>query len=244
MSLQLIKPEWNAPANIAACCTTRLGGYSQSPYDSLNLGIRTSDNPDQVRANRQLLRQQLALPVEPAWLTQTHSTDVVVLEKTSNRQADAAVSRSPGQVAVVLTADCLPVLLASVSGDEIAAAHAGWRGLQAGVIEATVGKMQNNPQQLLAWIGPGISQAHFEVGNEVREAFVESMPASSACFVTGKPGHWYCDLPGIAELKLRQLGIQQVVRDAHCSYADRELFHSYRRDGESGRMASLIWFQP
>ncbi len=243
MTLQLIKPEWPAPANIGACCTTRLGGYSQAPYDSLNLGIRGQDNRQHVLDNRQLVVDQLSLPAEPDWLYQTHSIDVVVLEETASREADAAVTRAPEHVAVVLTADCLPVLFTSLAGDEIAAAHAGWRGLQAGIIEATVRQLQTEPQQLLAWIGPAISQQNFEVGEEVREAFLSDLPESENYFAAGKPGHWYCDLPGIARLKLRQLGVENVFLDPHCSYADRQLFHSYRRDGDSGRMASLIWFR-
>ncbi len=244
MSLQLIQPDWSAPAAIHACCTTRVGGHSQPPYDSLNLGIRTNDDPAAVEANRQKLVEQLSLARQPDWLVQTHSTDVVVLEETDDRQADAAITRSAEHVAVVLTADCLPVLLASAAGDEVAAAHAGWRGLQAGVLEATVRKMRNHPGQLMAWIGPAISQPNFEVGDEVRDAFLSRLPEADSYFEPGKPGHWHCDLPAIAAHILRQLGVAQIYRDSHCSYADRELFHSYRRDGESGRMASLIWITP
>ena len=194
MTLQLIKPNWTAPSNIGACCSTRVGGVSLPPYDSLNLGIRGNDNQEHVIANRRRLVSHLALPAEPDWLIQTHSTDVVVLEDSDERQADAAVTRSASHVAVVLTADCLPVLITSVSGDEIAAAHAGWRGLQAGVLEATVKVMSNSPGDLMAWIGPGISQENFEVGDEVREAFVSGLPRSADYFTVGKPGHWYCDL--------------------------------------------------
>lgn len=244
MSLTLVKPDWPAPSKVAACCTTRPGGKSLPPYDSLNLGIRTRDDPAIVEANRELLVRELDLSRSPDWLVQTHSTDVVVLEETADRAADAAITRTPGHVAVVLTADCLPILLTSVAGDEVAAAHAGWRGLQAGVIETTLEKMHSNPEQLLAWIGPGISQPHFEVGDEVREAFLSRLPDTEAFFERGRRGHWYCDLSAIADYRLRQLGVQQVYRDDHCTYANRKLFHSYRRDGESGRMASLIWMKP
>ncbi len=244
MSLNLIKPNWQAPAGVSACCTTRSGGVSEPPYDSLNLGIRTNDKTEHVSANRALLSDQLQLPAEPDWLIQTHSTDVVVLEDSDNRHADASITRSPTHVAAVLTADCLPVLFTSSSGDEVAAAHAGWRGLQAGVLESTVEQMKTEPADLLAWIGPAISQANFEVGDEVRDAFLSRVPDVFPYFEQGKPGHWYCDLPAIAALLMSQLGVARIYRDAHCTFADSDLFHSYRRDGESGRMASLIWITP
>ena len=244
MTLSLIKPDWPAPANVNAWCSTRQGGVSQPPYHSLNLGIRTRDCAEDVVENRLRLRQQLSLLHEPDWLVQTHSTDVVVLEDTENREADAAITRSTEHVAAVLTADCLPILLTSVNGDEVAAAHAGWRGLQSGVIETTVQQMETEADQLLAWVGPGISQRHFEVGEEVLEAFLSRLPESERFFVPGREAHWYCDLPAIADLVLSSLGVSQVFRDPHCTYADEALFHSYRRDGESGRMASLIWLTP
>jgi len=239
--IETITPDWPAPARVKACCTTRRGGHSEAPFDSLNLGLHVGDREVDVMRNRKRLREQLALPAEPSWIKQTHSIDVVTLENDARRDADAAVTRAPGYVAVVMTADCLPILLCNRQGSEVAAVHAGWRGLQAGIIQATLSAMQSPRSDLLAWIGPGISQACFEVGDEVYAAFVDADSAAAACFSANRPGHWLCDLGGIAASWLSALGVSRVARSPYCSYRDAELFYSYRRETVTGRMASLIW---
>lgn len=239
--IEIIQPQWPAPATISACCTTRQGGVSESPYDSFNLALHVGDDEARVRQNRRALRDQLQLPAEPGWINQTHGTRAVVLEQDSDREADAAVTREPGQIAVVMTADCLPILICNRAGTEVAAVHAGWRGLRAGVIPAALATMQTAGDQLMAWIGPGISQACFEVGDEVRAAFADSIQDASGYFTAHGPGHWLCDLAGLAERVLNQHGVSQVFRDPHCSYRDAELFYSYRRAATTGRMAALIW---
>ena len=239
--IEIVEPQWRAPATILACCSTRRGGVSQAPFDELNLGLHVGDRPDDVIENRRRLHEYLHLPAEPCWMKQTHGTNVVTLEQDDNRDADAAITRQRGCIAVVMTADCLPILLCNRAGTEVAAIHAGWRGLQAGVIQSTVGAMLSEPSQLMAWIGPGISQACFEVGDEVYAAFVDSVEASASCFSANRPGHWLCDLGGLADSVLRGLGLADVTRSPHCSYRDAGLFYSYRRAAVTGRMASLIW---
>lgn len=239
--IETIKPRWQAPAGVHACCTTRRGGASRAPYDSLNLGRHVGDNDADVNDNRRRLRESLRLPSEPGWINQTHGTRAITLEQEDARDADAAITRARGRVAVVLTADCLPILLCDRAGSEVAAIHAGWRGLQAGVIRSALGSMRSQPAQLMAWIGPGISQACFEVGEDVYAAFVEADAAAQACFGANRPGHWLCDLAGLADAQLRAHGVNNVTRSPHCTYRDAELFYSYRREGVTGRMASLIW---
>ena len=239
--IKTIQPTWNVPQQVRAFCTTRGGGMSEAPFDSFNLATHVGDDAHRVAENRRLLRSQGSLPDEPCWINQTHGTRVVILEDEDNRDADAAVSRSPGIVAVVMTADCLPILLCNQGGTEVAAVHAGWRGLQSGVVQSALGAMNSSPASLMAWIGPAISQACFEVGNEVREAFMESTGEALTCFSKHGAGHWLCDLAGLAELILRQQGVTEILKDLHCSYRDQDLFYSYRREAVTGRMASLIW---
>lgn len=239
--IETIQPNWSAPASIRACCTTRLGGVSEAPFDSLNLALHVGDDATRVAQNRRLLQQQLNLPAEPCWINQTHGTQTVTLEQEATRDADAAVTRVAGTVAVVMTADCLPILLCNRAGDEVAAVHAGWRGLQAGIVQSALATMGSPNHQLIAWIGPAISQACFEVGDEVRSAFLDSTPQAQNCFSANRPGHWLCDLAGLAEQILKRLDVAEVSRDSHCSYRDCERFYSYRRSATTGRMASLIW---
>jgi len=239
--IETVKPDWSLPAQIRACCTTRRGGVSEMPFDSLNLGLHVGDRADDVLQNRRRLREDLLLPSEPCWINQTHSVEVVTLEQDDNRDADAAITREAGRIAVVMTADCLPILLCNQAGSEVAAIHAGWRGLQAGVIQSTLAAMQSSPQQLIAWIGPGITQASFEVGDEVYAAFVDPLPSAASCFSANRPGHWLCDLGGIAASVLGRAGVAEVSRSSHCSYRDAAMFYSYRRETVTGRMASLIW---
>ncbi len=239
--IETIQPNWQAPSAIHACCTTRRGGISLAPFDAFNLGLHVGDRDPHVIENRRLLREALALPSEPCWINQTHGVHAVTLEQDSNRDADAAITREPGKIAVVMTADCLPILVCNRAGSEVAAIHAGWRGLQAGVIEATIAALRSPAQDLIAWIGPGISQACFEVGDEVHGAFIDSVANAQSCFSANRPGHWLCDLAGLAESVLRTAGIDQVARAPYCSYGDADLFYSYRREAVTGRMASLIW---
>ena len=239
--IETIMPDWSAPPQIQACCTTRRGGVSQIPFDSLNLGLHVGDRADDVLQNRSCLREDLRLPSEPCWINQTHSVEVVTLEQDDNRDADAAITREAGRIAVIMTADCLPILLCNRDGSEVAAIHAGWRGLQAGVIQSTLAAMHSPAEQLIAWIGPGITQASFEVGDEVFAAFVDSQPSVASCFSANRPGHWLCDLGGLATSVLRRGDVAEVTRSPHCSYRDAERFYSYRREATTGRMASLIW---
>jgi hypothetical protein len=239
--IETILPNWNFPPGVRACCTTRTGGVSAAPFDSLNLALHVGDDAARVVQNRELLRQQLELPAEPCWINQTHGIRTVTLEQEITRDADAAVTRVPGTIAVVMTADCLPVLLCNRDGSEVGAVHAGWRGLQAGVIQSALATMKSPNQQLLAWIGPGISQACFEVGDEVRTAFMDVMQDAQTCFSAHGEGHWLCDLGGLAERVLKSQGVGKVFRDSYCSYRDADRFYSYRRAAATGRMASLIW---
>lgn len=237
-----IHPDWPAPATVRALSTTRLGGCSPMPYDSLNLGGHVGDEPTLVAANRAVLRAEL--PAEPLWLNQVHGIDVVdvAAEHAGVPDADAAVSRTPGKVCVVMTADCLPVLLCDRAGTVVGAAHAGWRGLLNGVIEATVAKMAVAPSEVLAWLGPAIGPQAFEVGDEVRAAFLALDPAAEAAFrPAAQPGKWLADIYLLARQRLARLGVHAVHGGDACTVTDKGRFFSYRRDGTTGRMASLIW---
>lgn len=241
-------PDWPAPANVRACCTTRQGGVSQAPYAGFNLGDHVGDDPRAVQANRAYLQQALSLPAQPAWLQQVHGTTVLRLPqaKAHGAQADASVTAQPGRVCAVLTADCLPLLFCDRKGTAVAAAHAGWRGLAAGVIEATVAELAVAPEALLVWLGPAIGPAAFEVGEEVRQAFVAHDAQAAAAFtVSGTSatdsGRWLADLYALARQRLQRLGVTQIYGGGLCTYTDQQRFYSYRRDGTTGRMASLIW---
>ena len=242
-SIEIIEAEWNAPSQVKALSTTRAGGSSLNPYDSLNLALHVGDDDENVLRNREWLRDSLKLPAEPCWLQQTHSTRVVKLDSESDRRADAAITRAAGCVAVVMTADCLPIFLCNRAGTEVAAIHAGWRGLADGSVEATVSDMKSSPDQLLAWIGPGISQQCFEVGDELREIFKAKTDIDENQFIANRPGHWLCDLGGLARNTLLGLEVAEVNRSDRCSYRDESLFFSYRRKATTGRMASLIWIE-
>ncbi|NLB12725.1 MAG: peptidoglycan editing factor PgeF [Gammaproteobacteria bacterium] len=242
----LIQPDWPAPQNVCAAVTTRLlPGASQPPFDAFNLGAHCGDAVDAVAANRQRLIELAALPHPPHWLSQVHGTGVHrVLSRepvSMPRQADAAVTDVPGAVLAILTADCLPVLFATKNGSEIAAAHAGWRGLAAGVLEATVAAMRSAPENILAWLGPAAGPAHYEIGEEVRAAFVDTDAAAATCFVATRPGHWLVDLYALARRRLAAAGVTAVSGGDLCTISDPQLFYSWRRDGRTGRMASLVW---
>jgi YfiH family protein len=238
----LIVPDWPAPANVKALQTTRFGGISSAPYDSLNLGDHVGDAPLSVARNRMLLNT--LLPSEPVWLEQVHGIIVANADNASCLpRVDACIARHRDAVCVVMTADCLPVLLCDQQGSVVGAAHAGWKGLAAGVIEATVQAMNVAPQNLMAWLGPAISQDVFEVGDEVRAIFVDADPQAAAAFTPGKHGKWLADIYALARLRLNALGITQIYGGDHCTYREREKFFSYRRDGVTGRMGTFVWIE-
>lgn len=243
-----IVPDWPAPPGVHAAGSLRLGGVSPPPWDSLNLGDHVGDDPARVAENRRRLAVALGLPAEPAWLTQVHGTDVLELDGPdipAERTADAAISSRPGRVLAVLTADCLPVVFCRRDGRRIGIAHAGWRGLAAGVLEATATAMAAPPGALMAWIGPGIGAAAYEVGADVRDAcLAASGPDAGACFRPGRPGRWHFDLAGLARRRLEALGLAGVYGGGWCTHDDPQRFFSHRRDGgerPTGRMATVAW---
>jgi YfiH family protein len=241
-------PDWPAPRGVHAAVTTREGpGVSQPPFGRFNLGLRSGEDEQTVRSNRSALRQSLALPAEPRWLRQVHGTTVAELGPLPGPhepEADAAVSHLPGTVLAILTADCLPVLFCADDGSTIGAAHAGWRGLVAGVLENTVEQMQVHPERLLAWLGPCIGAPSYEVGEEVHKAFLHHDADAASAFVATRPGHWLCDLAVLARQRLAAAGISRIYGGGFDTRTDAR-FYSYRREGaRSGRFASLIWLEP
>lgn len=240
-----IGPDWPAPAGVRAVFTLRAGGVSQPPFDTFNIAAHVGDQPRAVAENRALLRASLGLPSEPVWLEQVHGQKVADLDALpspgSPAPADAAVTRSRDRICAIQVADCMPVLFAAADGSAVGAAHAGWRGLAGGMLEATVRAMRTPPGELLAWLGPAIGQANFEVGDEVRAAFLDGDPGAAAAFVANPRGRWQCDLYALARRRLAALGVCSVHGGGWCTYADSGRFFSYRRDGRCGRMAALIW---
>jgi len=235
-------PDWAVPANVRVLQTTRNGGVSRAPWASFNLGDHVGDEPAAVAANRAALCAHL--PAEPLWLSQVHGTVAVDADQRPEiREADAAFARQPGSVCVVMTADCLPVLLCDRQGTVVAAAHAGWRGLLAGILESTVAAMNVQPEALLAWLGPAIGPRCFEVGDEVRDAFVAEDSAAGLAFVPHQSGKWLCDIYLLATQRLQRMGIAAISGGASCTVSEAERYFSYRRDGVTGRMASLIWLE-
>jgi polyphenol oxidase len=237
---------WPAAAQVHAGVTTRLGGVSVGPYASFNLAAHVQDDPHAVQRNRAMLRERLALPVEPCWLTQVHGNNVIAAAQAFELppSADASVTDQPNVVCTVMTADCLPVLLCDRAGHHVAAVHAGWRGLHNRIISATVKHLPVAPTNLLAWLGPAIGPAAFEVGADVHAAFVDLDPAYAAVFTVKDAQHWWMDVYAAARLELSQLGVTAVYGGDLCTFQDAARFYSYRRDGVTGRMASLIWFTP
>jgi YfiH family protein len=239
---QLLTPEWQAPARVRAAFTLRGGGVSRPPFGSLNVGAHVGDEPAAVAENRRRVHAALDLPAEPAWLEQVHGTHVADLDARGTAEpADAVMTRLRGRVCVVQVADCLAVLLAARDASAVAVAHAGWRGLAAGVLEATVAALGGASGDLIAWLGPAISQPHFEVGAEVREALVARDPGGCCAFTANARGRWQCDLAALARRRLGALGVTAVSGGSWCTYADPARFFSFRRDGRCGRMAALIW---
>ena len=244
-----IDADWPAPPGVRGLTTLRSGaGVSPPPFDRLNLGLRCGDDPANALRNRALLAQWLALPSPPHWLQQVHGTGVLRFqappEAGDEPVADAAVTSVPGVVLAILTADCLPVLLAARDGREIAAAHAGWRGLAAGTLEATVAAMQTPAADLVAWLGPAAGPAAYEIGEEVRDAFLQHDAGAAHAFVATRPGHWLVDLYALARRRLAACGVVDVHGGQRCTLSEPSGFFSHRRDGRSGRMATLAWLSP
>jgi YfiH family protein len=232
-------PDWPAPARVKACVTTRAGGVSLPPFDSFNLGDHVEDCPFAVFANRQ--RLTAAIGCAPAWLRQVHGVQVAAADSTQVVAADASYARVAGVACAVMTADCLPVLFCDRAGTTVAAAHAGWRGLAAGMLEATVQAMVLPAEQLLAWLGPAIGPSAFEVGGEVREAFVAVHPQAATAFVPSiNQGRFFADIYALARIRLAACGVLAVYGGGLCTVSDPR-FYSYRRMSRSGRFASLIW---
>ncbi|MGP3592975.1 purine nucleoside phosphorylase YfiH [Vagococcus sp. WN89Y] len=239
---QLILPDWPLPEGVAACSSTRMGGVSLPPYDSLNLGAHCGDDPASVEENRSRLFAAGGLPSKPVWLEQVHGTDVLKLsgESYASKRADASYSNTPGTVCAVMTADCLPVLFCNLQGTEVAAAHAGWRGLCAGVLESTIACFTDDKQNIMAWLGPAIGPRAFEVGAEVREAFMEKDAQAEQAF---RPAgdKYFADIYQLARQRLANAGVTRVFGGDRCTFSEQETFFSYRRDKVTGRMASFIW---
>jgi YfiH family protein len=245
VSIDWLQADWPAPAGIIGISTFRGGGASKVRFESLNLGAHVGDDPAAVAENRGRLVREASLPSKPCWLTQVHGVAVMDLDTQAAvaGPADAAFTRQPGRVCAILSADCLPVLFASDSGDLVGAAHAGWRGLASGIIEATVGAMRVPAEQLLAWFGPAIGPSHFEVGGEVRQAFLEQDAGADEAFAKNSRGRFMADLGLLAQRRLGNLGVTRIYGGGECTYAAVDRYFSHRRDGNTGRQATLIWRQ-
>jgi YfiH family protein len=231
-------PDWPAPPQVRAWVTER---GSAARYGTMNLALHVADDAAAVVANRARLRAGLGLPAEPCWLEQVHGTRILDLDGQASGPADGAVTARPGVVCTVLTADCLPVLLCDAAGQRVAVAHAGWRGLLNGVLPEAVAAIGRPPAELLAWLGPAIGQAAYEVGAEVREAFVARAPAAEMRFDPNPQGRWQADLYGLARDALAAAGVRSVYGGGYCTYTEAQRFFSHRREAPCGRMATLIW---
>ncbi|HEY5602489.1 MAG TPA: peptidoglycan editing factor PgeF [Gammaproteobacteria bacterium] len=242
-----IIPQWPAPPRVRACTTTRIGGVSQGVFASMNLGDKSEDNIVAIAKNRNQLSRVLRLPGEPCWLYQSHSNRVVRLYDDTgvNLNADASYTTIADKVCVVLTADCLPVLLCAKDGSAVAAIHAGWRGLANGVLDNTISTLLHfakcQPGNLIAWLGPAIGPAVFEVGDDVRSAFIKTLPHAAAAFRPVTQGKWLADMYLLARQRLERMGVTEIFGGNFCTAIQYEKFYSYRRDQETGRMATLIW---
>lgn len=240
--MSLIIPDWPVPSRVRACSTVRYGGTSTAPWKSLNLGSHVGDLSSHVESNRQRLVELAGLPAMPQWLDQVHTTDIVRLPHSVQAipRADACITNQAGVVCAVMTADCLPVLFCSADGTEVAAAHAGWRGLCDGVLENTLAQFRSSPNQIHAWLGPAIGPNAFEVGAEVRSAFMAKAPQAAAAF---RPvgNKFYADIVLLAYQRLQAAGVQSVSAVKRCTFSEPDNFFSFRRDGVTGRMATLIW---
>ena len=244
-NLNVIYPQWPAPSNVRALSTTRLGGVSAPPFDSLNLAKHVNDRDDHVSANRQRLMQHAKLPSQPRWLNQTHSTNVFEIDSTTHStnddliDADATVTSHANVVCSVLTADCLPVLFTNQAGSRVAAIHAGWRGLANGILEMAIAAMHCPSEQIIAWAGPCIGATAFEVGLEVQE----QLGGPSSAYKNAGKNKVYADLVQLAQCRLYDQGVVDFSASGACTYGNETDFFSYRRNGESGRMATLVWLE-
>ncbi|MBV5307943.1 peptidoglycan editing factor PgeF [Chromatium okenii] len=248
--MELIQPDWPAPSRVRAFSTTRSGGVSSGAFASLNLADHVGDAPADVATNRARLRTELELPTEPCWLRQVHGCTIVTASSAQqNCEADGSLARESGAVCAVMTADCLPLLFCDERGTSVAAVHAGWRGLADGVIEMAVATLALPPEQMLVWLGPAIGATAFEVGDEVRERFMATDSAAGAAFMPSEinsltPPRWQADLFLLARQRLQRLGIERIYGGGDCTFSQPDRFFSYRRDGITGRMASVIWLAP
>ncbi len=245
--LEFVFPDWPVPPppRLRAVVTTRVGGFSQGPYASFNLAQHVGDDPEAVARNRARLYARLALPREPLWLDQVHGTEVVdAADAAPGTKADGAYTDRPGVVLAVLTADCLPVFLCDRAGRRLALLHAGWRGLAAGVVEAGVRALGLSGAELIAWLGPAIGPRAFQVGEEVRQAFLARDAGAREAFAPDGEGRWRADLYALARRRLAAVGVRAVYGGKYCTFHEPERFYSYRRDGQCGRMASLAWLEP
>ena len=236
-----ITPNWNAPKQVKALASTRIGGCSKSPYEGLNLGMHVGDDPILVQSNRDLLQQQTEMPTAPVWLNQTHSTVVLEVAQPTNDvlNADGVITSSPNVVCSAMTADCLPVLITNTQGTQVAAVHAGWRGLAGGIVENALTHFSND---VMLWLGPAIGPQAFEVGEDVLQAFLDYDSKAATAFVPGKQqGKWWANMATLTRLRMAKLGIDQVFDSGLCTYQDPQRFYSYRRDGVTGRQATFIW---
>ena len=242
-ALPLLTPAWPAPSTVGACFTVRAGGVGMPPWDGFNLATHVGDDPLQVVANRARLRATLGLRHEPCWLEQVHGNHVVRLhEASAGVVADATITTIAGLACVVMVADCVPLLLCAADGSEVAAVHAGWRGLAGGIIGRTVAAFGAAPPRLLAWVGPCIGPGAYVVGNDVRRQLLAATVDAQDCFSAAGDG-WYCDLAALATRQLAAAGVASIARANTCVYSDRTRFYSYRRDGVTGRNAALIWLK-
>jgi YfiH family protein len=240
--LDWIVPVWPAPARVSALMTTRNGGVSEGLCATMNLSRGASDTPEHIAANHALLREVTGLNTQ--WISQVHGRDVVNLDSPpANLVGDAVVTSQPRTAAAVRVADCLPVLFCDRAGTRVAAAHAGWRGLAAGVIEATVAAMEIAPRELIAWLGPAIGPTAFEVGDDVRDVFIAHDPRAAGAFAPypERPGKWLADLFALAAMRLRDTGVSALFGGGVCTYINPDRFFSYRRDKTPGRMAAMVW---
>lgn len=244
MSVAWLTPDWPAPPGVRALSTWRRGGISTGKYESLNLGSHVGDEGTAVAGNRRRLQVAAGLPAEPCWLRQVHGTEVANLDLDAPLTGqDASFTRKHGRICAILSADCLPILIAAADGSVIGAAHAGWRGLSTGVLAAAVRAIGADPAALIAWIGPCIGPGVYEVGPEVREAVLARMPGAASAFRINAHARFMADLPLIARLQLQDLGLRRIYGGSVCTYADKERYFSHRRDGQTGRQATLIWLE-
>ena len=237
-------PDWPAPARARAWVTERAGGASMGSYAALNLATHVGDSPERVATNRARLRAGVQLPAEPVWLEQVHGATVLDLDQDAVAPADGAVTARAGVVCAVLTADCLPVVFASRDGSRVGVAHAGWRGLLSGVLPAAVRALRTPPDEIVAWLGPAIGAASYEVGEDVRDAYLARDASAAAAFTPNSRGRWQADLYALARMSLAKAGVGAVHGGGFCTYREADRFFSHRREAPCGRFATLVWLAP